>query len=85
MANERSLVRASDIGLWAFCNRAWWLARVQGTPHRNPALLQYGADAHRTHGQRVVRGYRYAHLGMILLLLAALVAGFTLLFWLWLR
>jgi hypothetical protein len=85
MAKERSLVRASDIGLWAFCNRAWWLARVQATAHRNPALLQYGQAAHKAHGQTVVRGYRYARLGIILLSLAALLAGFALLFGLWLR
>lgn len=85
MANERSLVRASDIGLWAFCNRAWWLARVQEVPHRSPALLQYGSDAHRTHGQTVARGYRYMKIGIFLLSLAALVAGFALLFWLWAR
>ena len=42
MAKDRSLVRASDIGAWAFCNRAWWLAKVQHAEHENPAVFVRG-------------------------------------------
>lgn len=53
MAKDRSLVRASDLGSWTYCNRAWWLAQVQGAAHQDPEALAQGTAAHRAHGQSV--------------------------------
>lgn len=83
MAKDRSLVRASDIGAWAFCNRAWWLANVQQAEHENPAVLQRGDAVHAAHGQAVTRAGRLQRVGLWLLLagvgLALLLAALSLL------
>jgi hypothetical protein len=76
VAEDRSLVRASDIGLWAFCHRAWWLANVAGAQHGNLAVLEHGTAVHAAHGAQVVRVRRLERLaillgGAALLLLAA--------------
>lgn len=55
MRRDRTLVRASDVGLYAFCARAWWLARVQDADHDNPARLAHGASVHSAHGAQVRR------------------------------
>ncbi|RIK36266.1 MAG: hypothetical protein DCC55_27820 [Chloroflexi bacterium] len=81
MRKDRPLVRASEIGLWAFCHRAWWLAQVKQTPHRNPALLSHGERAHQQHGRALVTAQRLATVGRILLLLALVLAGATLALW----
>jgi hypothetical protein len=74
MAKDRSLVRASDIGAWAFCNRAWWLAHVQHAEHENPAALSRGDDAHAAHGQAVIMASWQQRFGL-LLLAAGLIFG----------
>lgn len=82
MSERRTRVRASDLGLWSYCQRAWWLARVQGVPHRRPALLADGTAYHETHGQRAVRAQGEAHWGRLLIACALLLAGSALLLWL---
>jgi hypothetical protein len=67
---DRSLVRASDIGLWATCHRAWWLAKVKNAPHRNEAVLAAGVAAHAAHGVQVQRAGLLQRAGVILLVLA---------------
>jgi hypothetical protein len=64
MPENRSLVRASDIGLWAFCHRAWWLAQVQGAAHQNPQILRHGAEMHAAHGAHTVRARRIQQVGL---------------------
>jgi hypothetical protein len=81
MREDRSLVRASDIGLWAYCHRAWWLAKVKGAPHRNPAVLEAGVTVHAAHGGQLVRARRLQRVGR--LLIAAAVALAVVLFALW--
>lgn len=81
MSEDRSLVRASDIGLWAYCHRAWWLAKVKGAPHRNPAVLEAGRAAHAGHGSQVVRARTLQRVGLALSVTAALLAGLVLILW----
>ena len=76
---DRSLVRASDIGLSTFCRRAWWLARVRGVAHQRPAVLAKGTQAHQVHGQAVQRAQWQMRLGWYLLALGLLAAGLILL------
>ncbi len=73
MAKDRSLVRASDIGMWAFCQRAWWLAQVKEVAHQDPARLQRGTEAHTAHGWSVRQAQRLQHIGWVLLAAAALL------------
>jgi hypothetical protein len=81
MSQDRSLVRASDIGLWAFCHRAWWLAKVKDTPHRNPAILEAGVAAHASHGSQVVRARTLQRVGFGLIVAAVLLASLILVLW----
>lgn len=76
---DRTLVRASDIGLWAFCHRAWWLARVRGVAHQRPAVLIKGQAVHQAHGHTVQRAHLYTTLGWRLLALGMMMAGLFLL------
>lgn len=82
MARDRSLVRASELGAWTYCHRAWWLAQVRGVEHRHPQVLQRGDLAHRAHGEQVVRSRRLLQLGVALLMIAALLAVAAAAYWL---
>ncbi|MCB0061387.1 MAG: hypothetical protein KDE19_04710, partial [Caldilineaceae bacterium] len=59
MSRKQSLVRASDIGLWSYCHRAWWLARVRQVPHRYPKRLTHGQAVHEAHGRTLAQAHRY--------------------------
>ena len=72
MDRQDDIVRASEIGQYAFCARAWWLGRVRGYRSTNVAAMREGTARHRSHG-RSVAGYRLLQrLAMVLLLLAAM-------------
>lgn len=82
MAKDRSLVRASDIGAWAYCRRAWYLAHVRGVPHARPEILQRGTAAHTHHGRQVRRAGAMQRVGLWLVLAGAiLLALFVLVVW----
>jgi len=51
------IIRASDIGLYVFCARAWRL-KAEGYESRNLAEMTAGAEAHQAHGARVVAYHR---------------------------
>ena len=72
-------MRASDIGLWAQCHRAWWLAKVKQAPHRNPAVLSAGIAAHAAHGAQLQRADLLRRWGMVLVAVALILAGLLLL------
>jgi len=82
MAKDRSLVRASDIGAWAFCNRAWWLAHVQHAEHENPAALSRGDEAHAAHGLAVTQASWQQRIGLLLLAAGLILGGLLVLIWL---
>ena len=44
-AND-DIIRASELGEYVYCARAWWLRRVQGVPSQNVAALHSGQRAH---------------------------------------
>ena len=81
MNSDRSLVRASDIGLWVFCNRAWWLARVKGVPHRYPTVLEQGTAAHAAHGAQVAHASMLQRLGLVFVGAALVLAVFLMVLW----
>jgi len=79
MPKDRSYVRASDIGAWSFCNRAWWLARVQKAPHERPQQLDWGDRSHADHGRLTSRAQKLRRIGITLLAGGLILLGFVLL------
>jgi hypothetical protein len=71
-------MRASEIGSYLFCARAWWYQQ-KGIQPSNQAELTAGTELHRQHGRTVVLSGLTRLLAIILLLaaLALLVAFCT--------
>ena len=65
------LIRASEIGSYLYCRRAWWY-RKQGFESENQAELSAGSSLHRRHGRKVLVSGLLRSLAL-LLVLAALV------------
>ncbi len=73
MAKERlAIIRASEIGEYVYCARAWWLRRVVGLEPAGRERREHGTTLHRRHG-RVVAGSRALLFAAIALMLAAIV------------
>ena len=69
-------IRASEVGSYLFCARAWWYRR-QGLEPDNQAEMIAGTELHRKHGRQVIAAGLTRLLAVILLLLAlALLAAF---------
>jgi CRISPR/Cas system-associated exonuclease Cas4 (RecB family) len=66
------IIRASEVGEYVYCARAWWLRRVAGLEPAGHERREYGTALHRRHG-RAVAGSRALMLLGIALALAALV------------
>lgn len=49
------VIRASEVGEYVHCNRAWWLGHVQGVANANRAVMDAGTLQHQEHGRRVWR------------------------------
>jgi CRISPR/Cas system-associated exonuclease Cas4 (RecB family) len=73
-AARNKVIRASELGEYVYCARAWWLGRVLGYRPANLERLVAGEEAHIRHGQKVV-GYHRLRRWAYALLALALVAG----------
>ena len=71
-------VRASEIGSYLYCQRAWWMQR-RGFESSNLPEMATGAEMHYRHGRQVLAAGLLRPLSYVLLLaaIAALVAYFT--------
>lgn len=72
--SNRDSIRASEIGDWCFCRRAWYLAKR----NTRPSLLQIerrqaGTAYHERHGRATVQSRREINAGKLVLLLLLLV------------
>ena len=65
-------IRASEIGMYLFCERAWWYQR-QGVASENQSELLAGTELHRQHGRSVV-AFSLMRWAASIILLIALVA-----------
>jgi CRISPR/Cas system-associated exonuclease Cas4 (RecB family) len=68
------VIRASELGEYEYCARAWWLGRVLGYRPANLERMAAGEEAHVRHGQKVVSYHRLRRWAYTLLSLA-LLAG----------
>lgn len=79
MAKSASqVIRASELGQYAYCARAWWLGRVLGYRPTNLERLAAGEAAHARHGQEVVGYHRLRRWAYALLALAVLAGALLL-------
>jgi hypothetical protein len=72
-------IRASELGAYLYCQRAWWYQR-SGQASENLADLAAGEELHYQHGKAVVesgclRALAYALLLLAIGLAAAYLAG----------
>jgi CRISPR/Cas system-associated exonuclease Cas4 (RecB family) len=65
-------VSASQVGQYAYCARAWWLAVVEKREPVSPALLDAGTRMHERHGWEVSLARGTSRLALALSALAAL-------------
>ncbi len=72
-------IRASEIGAYLFCRRAWWY-QAQGVKPENQAELAGGTGFHHRHGRSVLASGLLRAAGWLLLLgaVGALAVGLTL-------
>ena len=63
------IIRASDIGSYLYCRRAWWY-RKQGVESENQAELASGTELHVQHGRKVMAAGLLQVAGYLLLLAA---------------
>lgn len=68
--------RASEIGEFVYCQRAWWLHQVQGHAPGHPARLARGEAAHARHARTLYLAAFLQRLALGLVALALLVALF---------
>jgi len=69
---SKAIIRASELGQYAFCARSWWLSRVKGYRSANVREMALGQSEHRAHGHTVRSYQRLQRLALGLLLAATL-------------
>jgi hypothetical protein len=74
-------IRASELGTFMYCKRAWWYQR-NGEPNQNQAVMADGTAIHQRHGQAVMATGCLRILAYVILFiaLALLVYSLTLQF-----
>lgn len=70
-------IRASEIGLFLYCRRAWWY-HSQGLESQNQAEMAGGTEYHRRHGRQVFLARILRLAGWVLLLAALVLAAVVL-------
>ncbi len=70
-------LRASEIGLFLYCRRAWWYDH-EGSESQNQPEMASGAEYHRQHGRQAFLAGVYRLAGWAALLLALILAAVAL-------
>lgn len=71
-------IRASEIGSFLYCRRAWWYQK-QGVASENQAELAEGAEFHHRHGREALTAslLRAVGWGLLFLAVISLAVGLT--------
>jgi CRISPR/Cas system-associated exonuclease Cas4 (RecB family) len=71
------VIRASEIGQYAYCARAWWLGNVMGLPSSNTREMAQGEAVHRQHGQAVwwAGALRVIAIALLVIAIVALIVS----------
>lgn len=73
--SARRAIRASEVGEYVFCHRAWWLRHVAGHESTNTRQMETGTLAHERHGRLVGLGAGLRGLAVVLVVLAVVAAA----------
>ena len=73
------VIRASEVGQYLFCARAWWLGVIEGRPSTNVEEMAAGDAAHRRHGRQVRSSVTLSRLAYLILALAVIAGVIALL------
>ena len=74
MPDDKPVIRASEIGEYVYCHRAWWLHRVQGLESANRVQMEAGTTKHVEHGRAVQRADAMRRIAIILFIAALFFA-----------
>jgi hypothetical protein len=72
------VIRASELGEYRYCRRAWWLHQVCKIQPANLAAIAAGTGYHRQHGRRLRRATFVRRVAFGLLFVAIALAAFWL-------
>jgi CRISPR/Cas system-associated exonuclease Cas4 (RecB family) len=64
------IIRASEIGEYVYCRRAWWLRRSAGYTPTNIRERATGVAYHEQHGHNVESAERVRRFALLLIFLA---------------
>lgn len=71
--DDDRIIRASELGQYSFCAKAWWLGSVEGVPSANVHEMDAGTSAHEQHGQAVHLSVWLSRVGFVCLALGAVM------------
>lgn len=74
-----SWIRASEIGDYVYCRRAWWLRRVRGVAAINTPQLEAGTRHHVAHNRLVERSLLARRVAYVAIFIAVAVLVYQLL------
>lgn len=73
--------RASELGSYLYCHRAWWLEQVRGEISAHGAARESGIQAHGALGRQLHRAARLRKLAVVLGVLALALLALELVGW----
>jgi len=79
--SRKDFVRASALGEYVFCARAWWLRREGVRPTRGGEARAAGTRWHESHGRSVARAKRLRLFAAVCMYLALALALLLLYQW----
>ena len=79
--SRKDYVRASAMGEYVFCARAWWLRREGVEPTRGGEARAAGTRWHESHGRSVARAKRLRLVAAVCIYLAVALAAVLLYVW----